>query len=141
MHFICDAPPYTWFQIESEAEAALESRDMLHAVEKYFRQAWEEAKQSYVPPSSLHVIEQSIGRKAHIERRMPIFVTLRDGDGKAHVTGMLPPEGKDQEDFRPIIVGVENSDPYDTYRPAIRTLGQHFGLRLNRSRCYPYSRR
>ena len=100
-----------------------------------------EAKQSYVPPASLHVIEQSIGRKAHIERQMPIFVTLRDGDGKAHVTGMLPAEGKEHDNFRPIIVGVENSDPYDTYRPAIRALGDHYGLRLNRSRCYPYSRR
>jgi hypothetical protein len=34
MQFVCDAPPKTWFRIETEGEAALESRAMDHAVEK-----------------------------------------------------------------------------------------------------------
>ena len=43
---------------------------------------------------------------------MPIFLTLRDGEGTALVTAMLPPAGKDERAFRPIIVGASNSDPY-----------------------------
>ena len=37
MQFVCDAPPKTWFRIETEGEAALESRAMDHAVEKDFQ--------------------------------------------------------------------------------------------------------
>jgi hypothetical protein len=36
MQYICDAPPKTWFRLETEAEAAAESKVMEHAVEKYF---------------------------------------------------------------------------------------------------------
>lgn len=140
MRYVCDAPPHTWFQIETEAEASMESRDMSHAVEKHFKMEWEEASRSYVPPASLHVVEKNIGRKAHIERVIPMFLTLRDGGGKALVTAMLPPGGRDDGSFRPIIVGFENTDPYEDYRFAIRALGDHFGLRLNRSRCFPYRR-
>ena len=85
MQYVCEAPPNTWFRIETEAEAARESRDMNHAVEKYFKQAHEQAARAYVPPKSGHVIEQSIGLKAHIQRVMPVFLTLRDGEGKALV--------------------------------------------------------
>lgn len=141
MRYICDAPPYAWFQIETAAEAMIESRDMKHAVEKHFKTEWDEASRSYVPAASLHVVEQNIGRKAYIERQMPMFATLRDSDGKGLVTAMLPPGGREDLSFRPIVVGFENSDPYDNYRAAIRILGDHFGLRLNRSRCYPYRRR
>jgi hypothetical protein len=41
MQYVCDAPPNTWFRFETEAESALESRAMNHAVEKYFQQARE----------------------------------------------------------------------------------------------------
>jgi hypothetical protein len=61
MRFVCDAPDgKTWFQIETEAEAALESNLMQHAVEKHFRQAREHAKMSYVPPSGAY-IEREVG--------------------------------------------------------------------------------
>jgi len=43
MQYVCDAPPKTWFRIETEGEATLESRTMSHAVEKYFKQAYEQA--------------------------------------------------------------------------------------------------
>ena len=44
MQFVCDASASkTWFRIETEAEAALESRVMNHAVEKHFREAQEQA--------------------------------------------------------------------------------------------------
>jgi hypothetical protein len=140
MQYVCDAPPNTWFRIETQAEAAIESRDMNHAVEKYFRVAYEQAANSYVPPASAHYIEQNIGLKAHIQRVMPIFLTLRDGEGKALVTAMLPPAGRDDRAFRPIIVGPDNSDPYPEHGAAIGALGEHFGLTLDPARCYPYRR-
>ena len=69
MQYVCDAPPNTWFRFETQAEAALESRAMNHAVEKYFQQAHEQAAETYVPPKSARYVEQNIGLKAHIQRR------------------------------------------------------------------------
>lgn len=140
MQFICDAPPYTWFRFETEGEAHLESKAMNHAVERYFKQAQEQAAKSYVPPRPLKSIEQGIGRKAHIQRVMPIFLTLRDREGKALVTAMLPPGGKEDKSFRPIIVAEGNADPYPAFADAIARLGQHYGMKLDSERCYPYRR-
>ncbi len=140
MKYVCDASPYTWFQIETAAEAAMESQAMDHAVEKYFRQAEQEAARSYQPPRELMAHEQNIGRKSHVQRAMPIFVTLRDSEGNALVTGMLPPQAKEHDRFRPIIVGHNNGDPYEAYAAAIEALSDHFGLSLDPSRCYPYRR-
>src|SRR5207244_5234920 len=40
MQYVCDASATkTWFRIETDAEDALESRALNHAVESYFRQA------------------------------------------------------------------------------------------------------
>ena len=45
MQYVCDAPKgKTWFRIETEGEAAHESRLMSHAVEKYFRRLIGEGK-------------------------------------------------------------------------------------------------
>jgi hypothetical protein len=140
MQYVCDAPPKTWFRIETEGEAALESQAMGHAVEKYFRQAYEQAVETYVPPKSAHYIEQNIGLKAHIQSVMPRFLTLRDGEGTALVTAMLPPDGQDERTFRPIIVGSGNSDPYPEHGDAIAALAEHLGLTLDRARCFPYRR-
>lgn len=140
MQYVCDAPPYTWFRVETEAEACLESRAMDHAVERYFRQAYKEAAASYVPPPG-RVIEQNIGLKAHIQRVMPRFMTLRDREGRGLVTAMLPPAGQGVRAFRPIIVGFSNGDPYPEYGDAIRKLGEHFGCVLDAARCYPYRRK
>ena len=138
MQYICDAPgAKTWFRIETEGEAALESDAMGHAVEKHFRQAWETATNSYQASSS-PFIERNIGLKAHIQRAMPLFLTLRDGEGGALVTAMLPPGGEDDPAFRIIIVGPENRDPYHEHGNAIAALGEHFGLTLGRDRCFPY---
>ena len=71
---------------------------------------------------------------------MPVFLTLRDGEGKALVTAMLPPTGRKDGSIRPIVVGVGNSDPFPQYSEAIRRLGEHFGLVLDPVRCYPYRR-
>lgn len=140
MQYVCDAPPNTWFRIETASEAAIESRAMNHAVEKYFCQTHELAAKSYVPPKSAHYVEQNIGLKAHVQRVMPRFLTLRDGEGKALVTAMLPPAGQDERAFKPIIVGFENDDPYPEFGTAIAVLGKHFDLTLDPARCYPYRR-
>jgi hypothetical protein len=140
MQFVCEAPPKTWFRIETEGEAALESGAMNHAVEKYFKQARDHAATTYVPPKTGSYIEQNIGLKAHILRAMPRFLTLRDGEGNALVTAMLPPTGQDERAFRPIIVGPGNSDPYLEHGDAIHMLAQHYDLTLDPGRCYPYRR-
>ena len=140
MDYVCDAPgDRTWFRLVSEGEAAMESEVMRHAVEKYFRREWEKAAENYKPLSSVF-IEQDIGKHDHIRREMPLFLTLRDGDGTPLATAMLPPGGKDERSFRPIIVGPGNADPYPEEGDAIRALGEHFGMKLERARCYPYRR-
>ena len=140
MKYVCDAPGgNTWFRIETEAEAASESDAMRHAVEKFFRKEHEKAVQSFQPPSRVY-FEQEIGLKAHIQREMPLFLTLRDDEGNPLVTAMLAPGGHDDKSFRPIIVGIANADPYVEHAVAIRALGLHYSLSLERSRCYPYRR-
>jgi hypothetical protein len=140
MQFVCDAGRNTWFRIETEGEAALESRAMSHAVDKYFQQYYEQAARTYVPPRSAHYIEQNIGLKAHVQRVMPLFLTLRDPEGKGLVTAMLPPLGKDERSLRPIIVGFDNTDPFAEHSDAIRVLARYYGLTLDPARCYPYRR-
>ena len=140
MQYVCDAGAATWFRIETPGEAVIESQAMNHAVEKFFRDAYDKAAAGYVPPKSLAAFEQRIGLKAHIQRAMPRFLTLRDKDGTALVTAMLPPEGQDTRTFRPVIVGPANADPYPTQSEAIRKLGDHCRLTLDPARCYPYRR-
>ncbi|MET0192418.1 MAG: hypothetical protein ABW200_03495 [Hyphomicrobiaceae bacterium] len=140
MQYVCESPPKTWFRIETEAEAYQESQAMGHAVERYFAQAREQAAETYVPPAGHRVIEQNIGLKAHIQRAMPMFLTLRDNEGTALVTAMLPPSGQSEREFRPIIVGRGNSDPYPEHSEAIKALARHYGLTLDPARCFPYRR-
>ena len=138
MQFVCDAPgKKTWFQIETEAEATHESELMRHAVEKYFRREYAAAAAKYQPATTAF-IERDIGLAAHIQRTMPMFLTLRENDGTPLATAMLPPGGKDGGDFRVIIVGPANSDPFGAHDDAIQALAQHFGLTLTRERSYPY---
>ena len=137
MKYVCDAPDgKTWFRIETEAEAAGESDTMRHAVEKFFRKEQEKATQTFQPLSKVY-FEQEIGLKAHIQREMPLFLTLRDDDGSPLATAMLPPGGRDDRTFRPIIVGMANADPYVEHADAIRALGQHFGIALERVALLP----
>jgi hypothetical protein len=118
MQYVCDAPKgKTWFRIETEGEAMHESRLMGHTVEKHFRREREKAVQSWRPERP-NAIERDIGLEAHVQREMPLFLTLRDREGNALTTAMLPPGGKDRGGFR---------------------LGAHFGLTLDRNRCFPYS--
>jgi hypothetical protein len=140
MEYICDAPgDRTWFQLVTEGEAAAESEAMRHAVEKHFLRERRRAAEGFRPMTTVF-IEQDIGKEAHIRRAMPLFLTLRDENGQALVTAMLPPGGKRDPDFGCIIVGPANSDPYPDHADAIKMLGAHFGLTLDRARCYPYRR-
>lgn len=140
MQFVCDGPHGTWFRMETEGEAFRESQLMNHAVEKHFRQAAEEAAKTFVPPASARSFEQNIGLKSHVQKVMPIFVTLRDGDGNGLVTAMLPPAGNDETSFRPVVVGPANADPYPKYGEDIKALARHYGLTLDPARCFPYRR-
>jgi len=140
MEYVCDAPgDLTWFRIVTEGEAAAESRELRHAVEKYFRREWEKAAASYRPPTTVF-IEQAIGLADHIRRAMPLFLTLRDMDGTGLATAMLPPAGGADRGFSPIVVGPANADPYIAHAQAISALAAHFAIALDRARCYPYRR-
>src|ERR1700750_2686604 len=140
MRYVCDAPRgKTWFRIETEGEAAHESRLMGHTVEKYFRDEREKAVQSW-RPARPDAIERDIGLEAYVQREMPVFLTLRDREGNALATAMLPPGGKDRGGFRIIIVAASNADPYPEHEAAIAALGAHFGLRLDRDRWCPHRR-
>lgn len=137
MEYICDAPgDLTWFRLVNEGEATAESEAMRHAVEKHYRREWEKAEASYQPASTVY-IEQDIGKASFIQRTMPMFLTLRDQDGKALVTAMVPPKGKTGQS---IVVGPGNADPYPDHADAIDALGRHIGIRLDRATCYPYRR-
>src|SRR5512142_1083633 len=100
MQFVCDAPNRAvWFRVETEGEAAIESEIMRHAVEKYFRRERDAAVKSYRPADGAF-IERDIGLNAHVQKTMPLFLTLRDKEGTPLATAMLPPEGKDDSAFR-----------------------------------------
>jgi len=140
MQYVCDAPNgKVWFRFETEGEAAHESRLMSHTVEKYFRRERDRLVESWRAdrPNS---IERDIGLEAHVQRSMPLFLTLRDSEGNALATAMLPPGGKDHGGFRIIIVAASNADPYPQHDAAIAALGAHYGLTLDRARCFPYGR-
>jgi hypothetical protein len=138
MQFVCDGGAgRTWFRIETEAEAQAESELMRHAVYRYFLREQDRAALSYNPQGRAF-IEQDIGRKAHIARSMPMFITLRADDGAGLATAMLPPEGRPDSGFRVIIVGPENADPYEHNADAIRALATRFRIALPREKCFPY---
>ncbi|MET0181846.1 MAG: hypothetical protein ABW199_03060 [Caulobacterales bacterium] len=138
MKYVCGAPgAKTWFQIETEAEAQAESEAMSHAVQRYFERAKERAAATY-NPAGISFIERDIGLKGHIERTMPMFLTLRADDGEALATAMLPPGGKADPAFKSLIVGPRNSDPYPQHNTAIEALANHFSILLPRDACFPY---
>jgi hypothetical protein len=138
MEYVCDAPnDLTWFRLVTEGEAVAESELMQHAVEKHYRREREKAADAFRPATSVY-IEQDIGKEAFIQRTMPRFLTLRDQDGEALATAMLPPPGRTSGTV--IIVGPGNSDPYIDHADAIRALADHVGMTLDRTHCYPYRR-
>ncbi|MBS0469868.1 MAG: hypothetical protein JSR60_02265 [Proteobacteria bacterium] len=139
MQYVCDAPGRkTWFRIETDGEATLESEAMQHGVDNHFRDSRTQAAASYRPARNLHPIERDIGLKAHIAHRMPIFLTLREHDGTALATAILPPDAKPDPDFAPMIVGPQYSDPKSSQADAIAALEKHFGLNLETAGHNPF---
>ncbi len=114
-----------------------ESQEMRHAVEKHYRRERERALEAFHPTTSVF-IEQDINKEDHIRRAMPLFLTLRDEEGKALVTAMLPSKGRGGGGC--IIVGPGNADPYPEHGDAIKALADHYRVTLDRSTCYPYRR-
>lgn len=142
MQFVCDASPkLTWFRLDTGAEAARESADMDHAVEKHWRQSRDAAERAWRPPAFSRYIEQDIGKADFIRRVMPLFMTLRDDDGQAYATAMLPPLGCADALFRAVVVGRANADPWPAYADAINALAAHYHLTLDHANCYPYRNR
>jgi hypothetical protein len=139
MKYVCDASGgRTWFRLETEAEAEAEAALMRHGVDKHFRRFEAAAREAYRAPASARSFEQAIGLKDFIARTMPLFLTLRADDGAGLATAMLPPGGRNQVNFKIVIVGPDNSDPYLAHGDAIVVLGRHFGLELKRDDCFPY---
>src|SRR5437879_12459590 len=111
MQYVWDAEKgKTWFRMETEGGAAHESRLMSDTVEKYFCRERENAVQSWRPERP-NAIERDIGLEAHVQREMPLFLTLRDREGNALTTAMLPPGGKDRGGLRITIASAPNADP------------------------------
>jgi hypothetical protein len=138
MLHVCDAPDgKTWFRLENDIEAEQESELMGHAVAKHFLREMKTAQESFKPASPVS-FEGNIGRDAHIQREMPLFVTLRNQNGEALVTAMLPPGGRPNTSVKSMVVGPKNADPYPEHEAAIQALADHFGLTLDRANCFPY---
>jgi len=69
MRCVCDAPNgKIWFRIETEGEAAHESRLMNHTVEKYFLREREKAVRSWRPERP-HAIARDTGLEAAYSER------------------------------------------------------------------------
>ena len=112
---------------------------MRHSVDKYFRRFEAAAREAYRAPAGSPSFEQAIGLKDHIARTMPLFLTLRADDGTGLATAMLPPGGRNQVNFRVIIVGPLNEDPYEEHADKIEVLARRFGLELPRETSFPYA--
>ena len=125
MQYVCDAPGRkTWFRIETEGEAMQESEAMRHSLDYCFRHEREAAVKCYAPSRNLNYIERNIGLGAHVQRTMPIFLTLRDSEGTPLATAVLP-QADDCEGREPRIVGPEYSDAFEAQRSAIAVLERH----------------
>ena len=140
MRYVCDAPGGSaWFRLETEAEAEAEAVLLRHAVDKYFRRYEAAARESYRAPPGAPTFEQAIGLKDHVAKVMPLFLTLRSAEGEGLATAMLPPQGRNQVNFKIVIVSPENADPYEEHEPEIEALALHFNIELPREECFPYA--
>jgi hypothetical protein len=141
MQYVCDAPGQkTWFRIETESEAALESQAMHHALEAHFQRERQAAIATYHPPRTLNNIEKNIGLDAHVAHAMPRFLSLRDNAGTPLASAMLPP-AKACGTLRPTIVGPAYADAYVAQDDAIAALEKTVGMSLRRERNNPFESR
>jgi hypothetical protein len=135
MQFVCDAPgSKAWFRIETEGEAGQESEAMQNAVEVTFADERKVAMRTYRPSLRLNFIERDIGLSTHIQRTMPMFLTLRDREGTALANAMLPPGGKDDGRNRSTVTGPCGDDVRLSQGDAIAALEKHFGFTFHTKR-------
>ncbi|WP_354133069.1 hypothetical protein [Bradyrhizobium sp. RT9a] len=66
------------------------------------------------------------------------YTFVAQGSDRNHQDHLWSPGDKDRGGFRIIIVAASNADPYPEQDTAIAALGAHFGLTLDRHRCFPY---
>jgi len=131
MRYVCDASErLAWFRLETEGEAVSESVETHAGVAYFFREARRTALLSYRPRADLSFFERDIGLEAHIQRAMPLFLTLRDRDGTALVTAMLPPAGKDSGSHSIFVWGAGGVDPYESHALALQVLETKFDLSI-----------
>ena len=132
MQYVCDAPGgKTWFRIETESEAAIEQIETHNPVEAFYRDERKSAVQSYRPAPRLAFIERDIALSAHLSQAMPIFLTLRDCDGTALATAVVPPQGKPNGRFQSVVVAPDCGDPFPAQGAAIAALEMQFGVRFD----------
>ena len=131
MLYVCDAPDRTvWFRIETESEAFFESLSTQGAVAVFFGAEHSRAISSYRPHPGLPFIERDIGLEAHIQRKMPLFLTLRDREGTVLATAILPPGGKENAGYPVFVWGAAGVDPYESHAKALEILEKRFGVAI-----------
>ena len=132
MQYVCDAPGRrAWFRIETEGEASLEAQDMGHSLDYFFRHERDTATRAYAPLRTLSFIERDIGLSAHLTRTMPIFLTLRESDGTAVASALLP-QDPDQLSIAARVIGPGDNDAFREQREALQALEKHLGKKLRR---------
>jgi len=135
MQYVCDAPGRkAWFRIETEGEAARESEEMRHSLDYFFRHERDAARKRYSPAGNVSFIERDIGLSSHLKRTMPIFLTLRESDGTAVASAILP-QDPESESIAARVIGPGDCDAFRAQREALVALEQHLGKPLRRQ-CY-----
>jgi hypothetical protein len=131
MQYVCDAPGRkTWFRIETDGEALLEAELMRNAIEVQYENARLAAVQTYQPSQRLQSFERNIGLKAHLERSMPIFLTLRDSEGTPLANAMLPPGGRENGLHTTRVVGPNGADAMRFEPEAVKALEKHYNIAI-----------
>ena len=131
MEYVCDAPGRkTWFRIESENEALVESETMRNSIEIQYESARRDAIRKYLPSPRLQSFERDIGLKAHLQRTMPMFLTLRDREGTPLANATLPPCGEYDGSYTGRVIGPNGTDALVSQADAVGALERHFGLAI-----------
>jgi len=120
-----------------------ESRLMRHTVEKIFLPRAGGRQSNPGVPERPNAIERGHSAlEAHVQREMPLFPHVC-ATGRGNALGYSDAATGWQGSRRvsgSSSFAASNADPYPEQDAAIAALGAHFGLTLDRHRCFPYSR-
>ena len=92
----------------------------------------QDAIHTYLDGLNDDIAAESHHRLAELQRRHDLSF------GDRLLCNVLRPRFLTAEQYRPILVGPNNSDPFRDYPMAINILARHFGVELDPVRCYPY---